>query len=283
MVRTGIARLVVAAAVAVCWSVVPARAQDFPTRPISIIVGVAPGGITDVSTRIYADAVAKSIGQKIVVENRPVGGGTVAAVAVQNAPARRLYAPHHHRLRPCGDPGDAAGRLRPGEGLHAGDAAVPDAGAAGGSPRQPGEVGRRPAGARPQAARRPVFRLRRRRHARAPDGGAHRARHQDADRVRAVPRRRAADGRPDHRPHRLRVRVLHVGARQPRRRQAARARGRRRDAPAGDARRADADRGRAGARAHRQLVRPGRAGRHARRGGRAAQCRIRQGGAAIPA
>lgn len=86
MIRTGVVRLVVAAAIAVAWSaIVPARAQDFPARPITIIVGVAPGGITDVSTRIYADAVAKSTGQKIVVENRPVGGGTVAAVAVQNA------------------------------------------------------------------------------------------------------------------------------------------------------------------------------------------------------
>ncbi len=155
-----------------------AQAQDFPARPITIIVGVAPGGITDVSTRIYADAVMKSTGQKIVVENRPVGGGTVAAVAVQNAAARRLHAPHHHRLRPCRDPGDAAGRLRPGEGLHAGDALVPDAGAAGGAARQPGEDGRGAAGARPQAAGRAVVRLGRRRHAGASDGGADRARHQ---------------------------------------------------------------------------------------------------------
>jgi glutamate/tyrosine decarboxylase-like PLP-dependent enzyme len=67
------------------WLAGPAAAQDFPARPITIVVGVAPGGITDVSTRIYADAVSKSLNQKIVVENRPVGGGTVAAVAVQNA------------------------------------------------------------------------------------------------------------------------------------------------------------------------------------------------------
>jgi tripartite-type tricarboxylate transporter receptor subunit TctC len=141
MVRTGVIRLVVAAAFASAWlagswsatpwSAVPALAQEFPARPISIIVGVAPGGITDVSTRIYADAVARSIGQKIVVENRPVGGGTVAAVAVQNAP------PDGYTL--------LTGRLRPGEGFHPGDAAVPDAGAAGRSARQSGEVGRRPA------------------------------------------------------------------------------------------------------------------------------------------
>ena len=87
MRRVGLARLL-QAAVAVCvpWLAAAAQAQDFPARPITIIVGVAPGGITDVSTRIYADAVTKNTGQKIVVENRPVGGGTVAAVGVQNAP-----------------------------------------------------------------------------------------------------------------------------------------------------------------------------------------------------
>jgi tripartite-type tricarboxylate transporter receptor subunit TctC len=63
-----------------------ASAQDFPNRPITIVVGVAPGGITDISTRIYAEAVTKRVGQKFIIENRPVGGGTVAAVTVQNAP-----------------------------------------------------------------------------------------------------------------------------------------------------------------------------------------------------
>jgi tripartite-type tricarboxylate transporter receptor subunit TctC len=63
-----------------------AHAQDFPSRQLTIVVGVAPGGITDVSTRIYADAVSRTIGQKIIIENRPAGGGSVAAAAVQNSP-----------------------------------------------------------------------------------------------------------------------------------------------------------------------------------------------------
>jgi tripartite-type tricarboxylate transporter receptor subunit TctC len=82
-------RLVVRAGLvlAVAWlCLAGAHAQDFPNRQLTIIVGVAPGGITDVSTRIYADAVSRSIGHKIVVENRPGGGGGVAAAAVQNAP-----------------------------------------------------------------------------------------------------------------------------------------------------------------------------------------------------
>ena len=133
MASIGVRRLAAAAAVALAWFAGAAQAQDFPARPITIIVGVAPGGITDVSTRIYADAVTKSTGQKIVVENRPVGGGTVAAVAVQNA------APDGYTLLTITGSAHAAipamqpVGLRSGEGLHAGDAAVPDAGAAGGA------------------------------------------------------------------------------------------------------------------------------------------------------
>jgi len=61
------------------------QAQDFPSRPITIVIGVAAGGITDVTTRQYGEVVSKSIGQPIVIENRPVAGGAVAATAVQNA------------------------------------------------------------------------------------------------------------------------------------------------------------------------------------------------------
>lgn len=92
MWMTARVRLAAAATGWAVWLVGPLAAQDFPARPITIVVGVAPGGITDVSTRVYADAVSKSLNQKIVVENRPVGGGTVAAVTVQNA------APDGHTL-----------------------------------------------------------------------------------------------------------------------------------------------------------------------------------------
>jgi tripartite-type tricarboxylate transporter receptor subunit TctC len=69
-----------------------AHAQDFPTRPITIIVGVAPGGITDLATRAYANAVSKNTGWKVVVENRTGAGGAVAAKAVETA------APDGHTL-----------------------------------------------------------------------------------------------------------------------------------------------------------------------------------------
>ena len=63
-----------------------ARAQDFPNRQITIMVGLAAGGITDVTARLYAEAVSASIGQRILIENRQGAGGAVAAAAIQNAP-----------------------------------------------------------------------------------------------------------------------------------------------------------------------------------------------------
>jgi tripartite-type tricarboxylate transporter receptor subunit TctC len=49
------------------------------------MVGLAAGGITDVTARLYAEVVSKSIGQRIIIENRQGAGGAVAAAAVQNA------------------------------------------------------------------------------------------------------------------------------------------------------------------------------------------------------
>lgn len=63
-----------------------ARGDDFPSKPITIMVGLAPGGITDVTARLYAEAVSRSIGQRITIENRPAAAGALAAAAVQNAP-----------------------------------------------------------------------------------------------------------------------------------------------------------------------------------------------------
>lgn len=51
----------------------------FPTRPVNLWVGLAPGGSADVLARALAEAAEKSLGQKIVVVNKAGGGGTVAA------------------------------------------------------------------------------------------------------------------------------------------------------------------------------------------------------------
>lgn len=55
------------------------RADGFPSQPIHLIVGFTPGAGTDLSARIYADALAERLGQTVVVENRPGATGSLAA------------------------------------------------------------------------------------------------------------------------------------------------------------------------------------------------------------
>jgi len=64
----------------------PVMAQDWPTRPIRIMVGFGPGGGTDVATRIVADPLGELLGQRIVVENKPGAGGTIAGDIVAKGP-----------------------------------------------------------------------------------------------------------------------------------------------------------------------------------------------------
>lgn len=54
-----------------------ALAQDFPTRPITIVVGAAPGGSTDALARLIAQTLSEELGGNVVVENLPGAGGTV--------------------------------------------------------------------------------------------------------------------------------------------------------------------------------------------------------------
>jgi tripartite-type tricarboxylate transporter receptor subunit TctC len=65
----------------------PALAQDYPTRPITLIVPYAAGGGNDVMARIVADKMGAALGQPIVVENRGGAGGSIATRAVAHAPA----------------------------------------------------------------------------------------------------------------------------------------------------------------------------------------------------
>src|SRR5471032_2923706 len=60
-------------------------AQDYPTRPVRLLVPYTPGGITDLVTRIAAGELAKSFGQTFVVDNRPGANSTLAVDMVSKA------------------------------------------------------------------------------------------------------------------------------------------------------------------------------------------------------
>jgi tripartite-type tricarboxylate transporter receptor subunit TctC len=64
-----------------------AGAEDYPARPVHILVGFAPGGPNDISARIIAQWLSERLGQQFIVENRSGAGGNIATEAVVRAPA----------------------------------------------------------------------------------------------------------------------------------------------------------------------------------------------------
>ncbi|MGB5079353.1 MAG: tripartite tricarboxylate transporter substrate binding protein [Burkholderiales bacterium] len=82
----------VAGVLSVAFAVLPltstAQSTDsFPSRPIKFLVPYAPGGATDIIARIVAAKLTESLGQSVVVENRPGASGNLALEAVAKAPA----------------------------------------------------------------------------------------------------------------------------------------------------------------------------------------------------
>ncbi len=62
-----------------------AAAQDYPNKPIKIMVPYPPGGVTDVATRMVAPKMSETLGQPIIIENIPAAGGVVGTNAVAKA------------------------------------------------------------------------------------------------------------------------------------------------------------------------------------------------------
>src|SRR5689334_16469541 len=83
MIRGAIVSALVAGGVVAAQ---PAHAQDnYPNRPIRLVVGFPPGGATDIFARILSQYMPESIGQPVVVDNRGGASGTIAAAMVAKA------------------------------------------------------------------------------------------------------------------------------------------------------------------------------------------------------
>jgi tripartite-type tricarboxylate transporter receptor subunit TctC len=64
-----------------------ASAQDFPNRPVKLVVPFGPGTTTDIVSRVYAEALGKALGQAVIVENKSGAGGNIGADLVAKSPA----------------------------------------------------------------------------------------------------------------------------------------------------------------------------------------------------
>ncbi len=69
------ARAIICAAIFAAPGYQIAAAEDYPTRPIRVIVGYAAGGPSDTGARLIADPLGRQLGQPIVIENQGGGGG----------------------------------------------------------------------------------------------------------------------------------------------------------------------------------------------------------------
>jgi putative tricarboxylic transport membrane protein len=72
-------RLILIGAIALAAGVMPVRAQDYPSRSITVIVPFPPGGASDVVARIVTNQMSKTLGQSIVIENVGGAGGTLGS------------------------------------------------------------------------------------------------------------------------------------------------------------------------------------------------------------
>jgi tripartite-type tricarboxylate transporter receptor subunit TctC len=71
-----------AGAIALAGSLPRAMAQDYPSRPIQLVVGFAPGGTTDFVARLVGEKMGDALGQRLVVDNKPGAAGAIATKGV---------------------------------------------------------------------------------------------------------------------------------------------------------------------------------------------------------
>src|SRR5262245_48151650 len=78
-------QILVLSLLAALWGV--AHAQTYPSRPVKLLVGFAPGGAADFVARLLQEPMAKALGQPVVVDNQPGAGSSIAAEMAAKAPA----------------------------------------------------------------------------------------------------------------------------------------------------------------------------------------------------
>ena len=79
-----ISRLIVSIALSLPFAI-GAHAQDYPSRPITLIVPFAAGGSTDVIARVVGEAMHRELGQPVIIENRAGAGGSLGTAAIAKA------------------------------------------------------------------------------------------------------------------------------------------------------------------------------------------------------
>ena len=79
-------RILAVAAVVAALISTQAAADDYPNRPIRVFTTSSAGGISDIFMRVLNDAMQKSLGQPLIIENKPGGAGNIAARLCQDAP-----------------------------------------------------------------------------------------------------------------------------------------------------------------------------------------------------
>src|SRR5260370_13477792 len=86
LIMTMLQRLSALAVLAISWIASPAAADDYPSRPVRVIMPFGAGGPTDVFTRAIADELSKSLKQAFVMENRPRAGTIIGSDASAKSP-----------------------------------------------------------------------------------------------------------------------------------------------------------------------------------------------------
>jgi tripartite-type tricarboxylate transporter receptor subunit TctC len=81
------AALILAATVLVALYMSAARAQDYPSRPVRVVVPFSPGGAVDGPMRVIAQELSKRLGAQVIVDNRPGAGATIGTEVVAKAAA----------------------------------------------------------------------------------------------------------------------------------------------------------------------------------------------------